>query len=317
MTTHARTGTPKPPTRRKRPPPLAPHKYHLLLALSDWHLDESIKLEAAGGGMVNRYGRAIATERVSRLIESICAVFEMYAQDTSAARPVITVWLGGDFITGAIHEESRTQTWCNPSQAIAFALEQISRVLTAIRVRCRPSRIDVVCSVGNHERTTPKPSVTVPAGFSLATGLYAHLRERHETEWATTGQAGTWQDPPAEGPISYIPLSFGHLGRFFHGDARGFKYSGGVGGLSVPLIRFLGRANSEPGAAGAITMIGHYHTFGWHETAQAISNGSLCGFNGYARSIGASFEFPCQAMAVLSRHGNKGPVAVHKLICAE
>lgn len=313
MTTDRKTGTPK---TVRRLASLAPYKYHLVLALSDWHLDESVNLRAADGtGMINRFGRAIAIERVGNLGHSACAVFDKYTEPNET-RPALTVWLGGDFATMAIHEESRTLTWCSPTQAMTFAREQISRLLIAVIEGCKPSRLDVVCSVGNHERTTVKPSVTVPSGFSYATGLYEHLEERHASGWRKAGILGQWQAPPEEGPISYIPLSFGKLGRFFHGDARGFKYNGGVGGIAVPLNRFLGRANTEPGAAGSVTFLGHYHTFGWHENARAVTNGSLIGYNGFARSIGCSFEYPCQAMAVLSKHGNMGPIAVHKLMCA-
>lgn len=311
MPTARRTGIPRTAPARK----LGPHKYHLIFGWSDWHLDESVNLLAAdGSGLVNRFGRAIAEERVSQLIQSCVQVFGMYVQPNDV-RPALTIWLGGDFITGAIHEESRTVTWCSPTQAMRFAREQISRALSEVVSACRPSRLDIVCSVGNHERTTPKSQVSVPAGFSLATGLYEHLAERHDSAWRKAGIPGVWVPPPDEGPISYVPLSFGKLGRFLHGDARGFKYQGGVGGLGVPLNRFLGRANTEPGAAGAITVLGHYHTFGWHENARAVTNGSLIGYNGYARALGCAFEYPCQVAVVLSRHGNMGPIAVHKLMC--
>lgn len=287
-----------------------------MIALSDWHLDETIKIASAdGSGYLNRFGKAIAEERVSKLIRSAITVLGKYTE-AGEVHPALTFWLGGDFTTGAIHPESRTITWCNPSKASAFAREQILRVLTEVPAAVKPSRIDVVCSVGNHERTTDKPSVTVPAGFSTATGLYEHLHDLIVPVWERNGCMGTWHAPSDEGPINYAPLSFGKIGRFLHGDARGFKFSGGVGGIAIPLNRFLGRCNMVPGAAGAITFVGHYHTFGWHENARAITNGSLCGFNGYAQSIGAGFEYPTQALAVLSKHDNMGPIAVHKLMCA-
>lgn len=310
MSTHARTGTLKP--QRKA---LEPWKYHLVAALSDWHLDEKVALAAAdGSGLVNRFGPAIAEERVSALIKSTCTVYDMYAE-RGADRPPLTVWLGGDFATLAIHEESRSITTMPPVKALAFAREQISRYLSDVVGHCKPSRVDVVCSVGNHERTTQKPSVTIPSAFSYAPQLYEHLEERHTPGWRKAGIMGSWLAPPDEGPVSYAPLSFGFRGRFCHGDARGLKYQGGVGGLTIPLTKWIQRQNTEPGAAGAVTFIGHWHTFGWHEQARAVSNGSLIGYNGYARSVGVSYEPPCQALAVFSAKLATGPIAVHRLTC--
>lgn len=312
MTLNRATGTPKTTTRD-------PHRFHAVLCLSDWHVDERVNLAAATGeGHVNRYGQAIAEARVGHLIRSANRVYGMYTdRDASVPRPPLTIWLGGDFITGAIHEEGRSLTWCTPAKALDFACEQISRVLQDVVNTCKPSALSIVCSVGNHERITVKSQVTVGAGFSQATGLYSRLKERFTERWTSRGLAFSWVDPPEEGPLTYHPLSFGKLGRFLHGDARGFKYNGGVGGLAVPLARFCGRANTEPGAGGAITFLGHYHTFGWHETARAITNGSLIGYNGFARSIGATFEYPAQAMAILSPHDSMGPLSVHRLVCGE
>lgn len=310
MTTHRRTGILKPaaPTRE-------PHKYHLVFALSDWHLDEKVQLAAAdGSGMVNRFSPAIAEERVTCLIRSSVAVYNMYAE-RGGERPPLTIWLGGDFATLAIHEESRSITSMPPRKALVFAREQISRYLDQVVEGCNPSRLDVACSVGNHERTTQKPSVTIPSEFSYAPQLYDHLAERHTPGWRKAGILGVWLPPPDEGPVSYLPLSFGRLARFCHGDARGLKYQGGIGGLTVPLTKWTSRQNTEPGAAGAVTFVGHWHTFGWHESARAISNGSLIGYNGFARSIGVSFEPPCQAAAVFSPKLTTGPIAVHRLTC--
>lgn len=93
--------------------------------------------------------------------------------------------------------------------------------------------------------------------------------------------------------FTYLDDVYGRTIRFLHGDV--FKYQGGVGGLTIPLLRALPRWESVKRAD--LTCMGH-----WHQRIclpNVMVNGSLIGYNSYAMSGGFNFEAPVQSMRML------------------
>lgn len=81
--------------------------------------------------------------------------------------------------------------------------------------------------------------------------------------------------------------------RFLHGDA--FNYNGGIGGITIPMLRSVPRWDSVKSAD--LTCMGH-----WHQRIclpNLLVNGSLIGYNSFAMSKGFSFESPSQSMRML------------------
>jgi hypothetical protein len=84
--------------------------------------------------------------------------------------------------------------------------------------------------------------------------------------------------------------------RFGHGDH--FKFGGGIGGLAVPLQKFLYRANQIKHAD--MTFIGHWHQ-SIKPTSNCIVNGSVIGYGAYAYSLQATPETPQQQFQLLDK----------------
>jgi hypothetical protein len=111
----------------------------------------------------------------------------------------------------------------------------------------------------------------------------------------------------ANGIYVYLDI-MGYMNRFFHGDY--IRYQGGIGGLTVPLIKSIQRMNQQQVAD--YNFMGHYHQR-WQATKDCFVNGSLIGYNAYAQSIGASPEEPQQGLNMLNK--KYGMVSSMSIFC--
>ncbi len=97
------------------------------------------------------------------------------------------------------------------------------------------------------------------------------------------------------GMFAYVDV-LGYTCRFFHGDS--IKYGGGIGGLTVPLIKALHRYDQQQVAD--YNFMGHYHSLS-QLSKNCICNGSGIGFSPYAQRIGASPEEAMQSFALIDK----------------
>jgi hypothetical protein len=100
--------------------------------------------------------------------------------------------------------------------------------------------------------------------------------------------------------LNYIDLD-GFIVRTTHGHQ--YKYSGGIGGIHVPVSKKNAAWNAVQRAD--LTLFGHWHQFSWLRAGRYVSNGSLIGHSAYATKIAASFEPPCQACVVVDHRRNE------------
>ena len=93
----------------------------------------------------------------------------------------------------------------------------------------------------------------------------------------------------------YLPV-YGFTVRFVHGHQ--FRFGGGVGGVTIPLIKWLNIQNNNIMAD--YTVMGHWHQY--FSGKNFICNGSLIGFNAFGKKFG--YEPPKQAFFLIdSRFG--------------
>lgn len=101
-----------------------------------------------------------------------------------------------------------------------------------------------------------------------------------------------------ESDIGYTDI-LGYTVRDFHGWQ--LSYGGGIGGLTIPLTKFIQRQNSVKKAD--FNVFGHFHQFS-KPTKDSMLNSSLCGYDTYAQTIGASYEPAQQGYQLLdSKYG--------------
>lgn len=257
-----------------------------VLCCSDWHVEEIVDPAKVNG--LNEYNLDVADARIDRLVSGFLWTHELHRQKFEIRH--IVLWLGGDLISGHIHPELMSTTELHPSEAVLWLMERIVAAVDEILASTDVERVIIPCTPGNHGRTTEKMRVATSAENSFEWMLYQFLALHYKSEPRVEVYA-----PKAS--ILYVDVYDTTL-RFMHGHE--IQYGSGVGGISIPLNKFIARADTSRSAD--MTCIGHWHSYS--PGRRSIVNGSLIGYNAYAASRGFEFERPQQASFLIdSQHG--------------
>lgn len=254
-----------------------------LVLASDWHVEEEVLPQSVAGR--NRYNLDIAARRMERF-------FEAFRWGVNHQREVFKVrdailWLGGDFITNFLHDDDAESNALAPLDAILFAQKNIVKGLEYLLQDPEIEQYTIPCNDGNHGRDGGKRmrNATRPQ-HSLEVFMYAQIAMHFRDEKRLKFILPTSQ-------FTFLDDVYGRTIRFLHGDV--FKYGGGIGGITVPMFRALGRWEKVKHAD--LTCMGH-----WHQRyclPDVMVNGSLIGYNSYAMGGGFAFEPPVQSMRML------------------
>lgn len=247
-----------------------------IVLASDWHVGARINPKVVNG--LNKFNPDIARKRSAAFFHNALRLVRKERQNVRV--PNLVLWLGGDLISNDIHPELAESNYLSPTQEVVFAQELLSDGLKFLAENGEFERIIIPCSTGNHGRTTEKIRVSTEYRNSYEHLLYWQLAAKFKEpiyDWMIE-----------DGYYTYLKL-YGKTHRFSHGHF--VRYQGGVGGLTVPLMKAIKRANDQKVADH--DHIGHFHQLTRH--GRFTVNGSLCGFDAYALSIGASPERPQQA----------------------
>jgi len=265
---------------------------------SDWHVEERVDPWTIGG-VHNEYNLEISAVRAGNFFKNLLTLTNQEAHFTSIKN--IVLWLGGDLITGYIHEELQETNYLSPVEAIWQAKKYISGGIRFL-LKESPYAITIPCSQGNHGRTTLKRRVSTYADNSFEFLLYLILADEFRDEKRVTFKL-------TKAYLNYVQV-FGIRLRFHHGD--NVQFNGGVGGLTVPMNKKIAKWNEARHAH--YDCIGHFHQM--FDGGKFLVNGSMIGYNPYAESIGASPEPPQQTMFLLDKKETRKtkvmPIYVHK-----
>lgn len=258
---------------------------------SDWHVGERVRPENVGHR--NEYSPEIASERAAQYFDSTLTMLNASRGAWSIDQMVF--WLGGDLMTGYIHEEYLSENFLSPTEEALLAHEVLVRGIDRLLAESDCETIYIPTSNGNHGRTGKKISISAYARNSYEWMLYQFLARHYAHEPRIRFQI-------ANGYHNILDV-YGFRVNFHHGDAIG--YGGGVGGLSIPTNRRIGRQASglPPEWEGTVKAAPHLNVFGhFHQrlnTGSFIVNGSLIGWNDFAERIGCPFEVPAQTCFVI------------------
>ena len=270
------TETPlSPPDFRPQPDPTGSTREAVILFLSDIHMGEAIDLEQMGGR--NCYNQNIAQARLERYFDSVVKLGTKHWSGPAPA--VIYLVLGGDLVSGEIHEELAKT---NDLLAIP-AVRRLSECLVAGIRRLRDGfpgiEIRVLSIPGNHGRTTRKPEAK---GFALDS--YDTLVAWSVERWfSARNEKGITFSAPASGDALVNIHGWQFL--FTHGDRIGSRGGAGFIGPAATAARGMQRVIQDYAAEGSIVdyvVIGHFHTP--LELEQGFVNGTLAGPSEYSRS---------------------------------
>ena len=271
-------------------PPKAKHSPGVpTLMASDWHWGEVVDPEQING--VNKFNLQIAHRRAKVLISRTVDLLKNHM--VNPTYPGIVFALGGDMVSGDIHDELRESN----------ELATIPTVLDLLEVLCACvhsladafGHVHIPCVTGNHGRNTLKIRAKGRVHTSYDWLLYCLLEREFKADKRVSFQVSSGPD------CSYS--IFGHRYLLTHGDQ--FRGGDGLIGMLGPVIRGDHKKRSRNGQIGLeydTMLVGHWHQY--VSMGKVIVNGSLKGYDEYANQGNFGFEQPKQALFMTHpKHG--------------
>lgn len=246
-----------------------------LIIASDWHHGEFVDPDQVAG--MNSFNRKISKQRVKIFGDTILDL--CFKHMTNPIYPGVVFCVAGDMITGAIHDDLR-ETNDGP---VSLAVVEVEEMLIGMIKMLADNfgKVFVPCVPGNHARTTLKPRAKNKVFDSWEWVIYMHLEQWFRDDPRVTIHA------PSEVDAHFA--IYGHRFMLTHGDSLGVKGGDGIIGALGPIARGTLKVGSSEAKCGRdfdTLLMGHYHTYiGHNDAIPVIVNGSLIGYNEYARLL--------------------------------
>ena len=248
---------------------------------SDWHWGEVVDTRQINN--VNSYDIAIAQKRAKMLISTAISILK--TRFANPQYPGVVFALGGDMVSGDIHEELSVT---NDTEIMPAVLDLWGVLAWCIETLANEfGNVFVPCVTGNHGRNTHKIRAKGRNFTSFDWLVYQFLAKRFEAD-----DRVRFLIP--EGSDAYYQI-YGHRYLLTHGDQ--FRGGDGMIGALGPIIRGDHRKRSRNAQIDFeydTMLLGH-----WHQLIQLqrlIVNGSLKGYDEYAYQANFPFEPPRQAL---------------------
>jgi len=252
-----------------------------IIQYSDWHVEEKIEKVTTGGR--NEFNPDIARKRSQVLATNTLKLIKKERQDLDIKQ--LVVCLGGDFINNYLHDHDVQMNFMSPVEATMFAKELLKQTLLTLAHNAQVDKIVLLCVRGNHGRLTKRMQSSNDYKMNLEAILYHTLKQELNDD------IFEWHIPESE--LAYIDV-YGKNIRAFHGHQ--VNYQGGVGDITIPINKAIMKWDKTNKADW--NLMHHYHSY-WMPTRNTSLNGSLCGWNSYALSIGAPYEQALQTFHLL------------------
>ena len=253
------------------------------LFASDWHWGEVVQPSQIGG--VNEYSIKIAHERAKRLINNAMDLLDNHMVNPNY--PGIVFALGGDMVSGNIHEELAKT---NELEIMPTVLDVAGVLVWCIKTLAdRYGRVFVPCVTGNHGRDTYKIQMKNRNNTSFDWLIYCICEK-----FLAGDKRVSFHIP--DGSDAYYRV-YDHRFLLTHGDQ--FRGGDGVIGALGPIIRGDHRKrsrNSQINMEYDTMLLGHWHQY--IHMQRIIINGSSKGYDEYAYNNNFPFERPRQALFI-------------------
>jgi len=254
-----------------------PSESTAIILCSDLHYEETVDPRTVDG--LNEYNITIAKERFHKVFQNGLKLIEMCRSKSNIKKLVL--WLGGDLISGYIHEELVENNAMSPIEASIDVYKLCVSAIDFLIEAGDFNEIVIVTSVGNHSRTTEKIRISTCVENNYEWLIYNFLSSHYE-------KSDIIKFKLSRGYFNYLDI-YDYTVRFHHGNF--IRYSGGVGGISIPINKAIAQWNQ--GKYADLDVFGH-----WHQRLSSknfIVNGSIIGYGPYSLSIKAAFEKPQQS----------------------
>lgn len=262
-----------------------------MLLVTDVHAGEVVDLEEMEG--LNEYNLDIFRRRFRTMIQHSIDMCRHHISGTDY--PGFVLLVGGDLISGDIHEEL-TRTNDVPSHpALKAVVQEMVKALEVLADEF--GRVVSIWVPGNHGRTTRKPTAKLYAELNYDF-LAAWMCERY---FQARGDDRVLFRYPRSGDALFWAFDTRCL--LTHGDRIGSRGGEGFVGPGATILRGFAKTRKQyidTGISVDAMFIGHFHT-SMQYRRRLISNGSIVGFNEYARAmLRAEFEPPMQSLITVS-----------------
>lgn len=251
------------------------------LLASDWHADEVVEPNEING--VNAFNRQILDARVKLLFQKTVELCLHHMADPKYDYAVLM--LGGDLVSGNIHEELRQSNAAPITKTMLHVLELLTAGIDTLLEAF--GKVLVPCVVGNHGRIDMKPRYKLRAFESYEWLIYQMLAKHYAGDDRVRMEI-------ADGPDYHFSV---YATRYLltHGDQ--FKGGSGISGALAPLM--LGEHRKRKRAMATrqdfdVMVMGHWHQY--IHLRGLIVNSALKGYDEYAFAHNFEFELPCQAL---------------------
>jgi hypothetical protein len=252
-----------------------------ILFTSDFQVGEVIRADELDG--INAYDMNIFAARYNTLIETSIDISDHHTGP--AEYPGIIYLRGGDAISGGIHDELRETDDLSAVPAGKWLLQHEREGIR--RLRERFGSVHVISIPGNHGRTTFKPRSKGYTRLNYETMLTWWLQSMFESDPKVTFET------PVSGDAWFNVFGWNFL--LAHGDRMGSRGGAGFIGPAATVARGHFRLFKNWAITGRIPnfiLTGHLHTS--LKLELGYGNGSLPGFNEYARDLGFTPSAPTQ-----------------------
>lgn len=272
--------------------PKSEHKEHHAIAnllVSDLHLDEVV--DPAAMRYANAYNRDIALRRLQKLAEKTIIMARDYI--SGVKYDGIFVYMNGDLISGNIHEElQRTNDGYGIADSMDYWVDPIAGFLDHLASYF--GNVHVVSTVGNHGREFKKPPSKGAVKSSFDWLMMRGIWRQHRTD-----DRFTWNIPESKNVLVDCYSS-----KFLvqHGDD--FKGGDQIAGALRPILmgdfRSMAQEVSSPtGEPYDKLIVSHFHQY--HDIPRVVLNGSVVGWNEYAKDkLKARWEPAQQAFWIVT-----------------
>jgi DNA-binding Lrp family transcriptional regulator len=251
------------------------------LSVSDAHWGEVVFPEQVNG--INSYNLEIASKRLITLCERTIDILKNHIANPNY--PGIILNFLGDMVSGNIHEELRV-TNERPILPIVFNL--YCNLITFInKLADAFGKVFIPCVAGNHGRLTVKVQAKNFAHENVDWHVYSLLQKYFENDNRIKFIVSDSED--------FTYKVYGWKYRITHGNQ--FRGGDGIIGALGPIMRGDTKKRAQAvdtGESYDTLLLGHFHTL--LPLRKVIANGSIVGFNEYAKSNNLRYEPPQQAL---------------------
>ena len=258
-----------------------------LALLSDTHFDEVVN--PAEISFINAYNRDIAVKRLQRFFKT---VVELHIVKYEKLNPeVLFVGMLGDILSGNIHEELTQTNESSILESVAFWHTELVKGFKFLLANIE--KIYVTGVVGNHGRNTAKPRCKGRVRDNFDYLLMSLVANSFHAESETRIQFYLPDNPDALFSI------FDKRFLITHGDQ--FKGGGGIGGISVPILRGDAKKRKKQTSIQQpydYLCLGHFHSTRFIENI--LMNGSIKGYDEFANIYNFDYDEPSQIYTLLN-----------------